>query len=61
MPALVGRTSTIALTQATEPYLSKIVELGIDNAFAEDSSLRDGINIKGGEIVHPAVRKALED
>lgn len=59
MPALVGRTSTIALTQATEPYLAKIVELGIEKAFSEDSSLRDGINVKGGEIVHEAVKEAL--
>lgn len=60
MPALVGRTSTIALTQATEPYLAKIVELGIEEAFEQDRSLREGINVQHGEVVHPEVRKALE-
>lgn len=59
MPALVGRTSTIALTQATEPYLAKIVELGIDHAFEQDRSLRKGINVLRGELVHPRVRDAL--
>ena len=29
MPALVGRTSTMGLTQATEPYLAMLVEKGI--------------------------------
>jgi alanine dehydrogenase len=60
MPALVGRTSTIALTQATEPYLAKLVELGIERAFEEDESLRDGINVRNGEVVHPVVREALK-
>jgi alanine dehydrogenase len=60
MPALVGRTSTIALTQATEPYLCKLVELGIEKAFEEDSSLKGGINVRNGEIVHTEVRKALQ-
>ena len=60
MPALVGRTSTIALTQATEPYLAKLVELGIEKAFKEDRFLRDGINVRNGEVVHPVVREALK-
>lgn len=59
MPALVGRTSTIALTQATEPYLAKIVEMGMERAFEEDQALREGINVRDGEVVHPVVRKAL--
>ena len=59
MPALVGRTSTIALTQATEPYLAKIVEMGIERAFEEDESLHGGINIRDGQIVHEEVQKAL--
>ena len=32
MPALVGRTSTQGLTQATEPYVALIVQKGVEAA-----------------------------
>ena len=34
MPALVGRTSTLGLTQATEPYVVTIVSRGLERALA---------------------------
>jgi alanine dehydrogenase len=61
MPALVGRSSTIALTQATEPYLSRIVELGLEESLKQDRSLREGVNVQNGSIVHPTVCQALSD
>ena len=59
MPALVGRTSTIGLTQATEPYVTMLVRKGIDRALAESQGLARGVNTEGGKIVYPAVAKAL--
>jgi len=59
MPALVGRTSTLGLTQATEPYVAQIVEKGVERALAESRGLAKGVNIQGGRIVYEAVAKAL--
>jgi alanine dehydrogenase len=59
MPALVGRTSTLGLTQATEPYVAMLVRKGIERALAEHQGLQRGVNTEGGKIVYPAVAKAL--
>ena len=59
MPALVGRTSTIGLTQATEPYVAMLVEKGIERALAEHEGLARGVNTRDGKIVCEAVAKAL--
>lgn len=59
MPALVGRTSTLALTQATEPYVALLVQQGLARALAEHAGLARGVNTQGGEIVYEAVAKAL--
>jgi len=60
MPAGVPRTSTFALCNATIPYARKIAGLGLDGAAEEDEAIRKGINIRNGEIVHPAVAEAFE-
>ncbi|HEY1110233.1 MAG TPA: alanine dehydrogenase, partial [Opitutaceae bacterium] len=54
MPALVGRTSTLGLTQATEPYVAMLVSKGIERALAEHAGLARGVNTQGGKIVYPA-------
>jgi alanine dehydrogenase len=59
MPALVGRTSTIGLTQATEPYVVLFAEKGIRRALAEHRGLARGLNTRDGGIVNSAVAKAL--
>jgi alanine dehydrogenase len=59
MPALVGRTSTVALTQATEPFLVQIISDGIDVALANNLGLARGINTQNGKVVNHAVAKAL--
>ncbi len=59
MPALVGRTSTLGLTQATEPYVAMLVEKGIERALREHPGLARGVNTRGGSITYPAVAKAL--
>ena len=41
MPALVGRTSTLGLTQATEPYVAQLVGKGIERALAENQGICD--------------------
>jgi alanine dehydrogenase len=59
MPALVGRTSTVALTQATEPYVAMLVQHGVERALKEHAGLARGVNTRDGKIVYEAVAKAL--
>lgn len=59
MPAAVPRTSTFALTNATLPYVSRIARLGLERAMAEDPALALGLNVRAGQIVHPAVKAAF--
>lgn len=59
MPALVGRTSTLALTQATEPYLVNMVTRGINRALTEHEGLARGINTRAGRVVNRQVARAL--
>ena len=59
MPALVGRTSTLALTQATEPYVTTLVRKGVARALADNEGLARGVNTENGKITYAAVAKAL--
>jgi len=59
MPALVGRTSTLGLTQATEPYVAMLVRKGVERALAEHQGLQRGVNTEAGKVTYPAVAKAL--
>jgi alanine dehydrogenase len=59
MPALVGRTSTLGLTQATEPYVALIAQRGLAHALAEHPALAAGVNTQAGRVVCPAVAQAL--
>ncbi len=58
MPALVGRTSTLGLTQATEPYVALIAQQGLARAL-EHPALAAGVNTQSGRVVCAAVAQAL--
>lgn len=59
MPALVGRTSTLGLTQATEPFVAMLVQKGVERALAEHKGLAKGVNTRDGKITYDAVAVAL--
>jgi alanine dehydrogenase len=59
MPGAVPITSTYALTNATLPYVIELAEKGVEQALAASPGLRMGLNVKAGEITHPAVAEAL--
>jgi alanine dehydrogenase len=59
MPGAVGRTSTIALCNATLPYALKIANIGYEKAAAEDPGFGEGINLAGGHVTNKAVAEAL--
>jgi alanine dehydrogenase len=60
MPGAVPITSTYALTNATLPYVLELAD-GVDRALARSLALRGGVNVRAGEIVHPAVSHALKE
>src|SRR5262249_15410575 len=45
MPGAVGRTSTIALCNATLPYALRIANKGYERAATEDAGLAEGVNM----------------
>lgn len=55
MPGAVPRTSTFALTNATLPFVLKLANRGLRDAVLSDTTLRRGVNVHGGRIVHEAV------
>src|SRR5437763_1260307 len=59
MPALVPRTSTFALTNATLPYVLELAGRGVAAAARANAALGKGVNIWRGRVVHPAVAHAL--
>jgi alanine dehydrogenase len=59
MPGAVARTSTIALSNATLPYLLRLADLGWRQASEADPHLAAGVNVAEGRVVHPAVQAAL--
>jgi alanine dehydrogenase len=60
MPGAAPLTSTYALNAVTAPYVMTLAERGVDQALAEDPGLAKGLNVRAGEITHPAVRAALK-
>ena len=58
MPALVGRTSTLGLTQAPEAYVAMLVNKGIEWALAEHQGLARGVNAENGKLTSGAEAKA---
>jgi len=57
MPGMYPRTSTIALTNATLPYVLKIASTSMEKLL-EESSMRDALNTYGGKITNEAVALA---
>ncbi|WP_425599678.1 hypothetical protein [Azospirillum endophyticum] len=58
MPGAVPLTSSTALNNATLPFGLALVARGID-AVQDDPHLRNGLNVRGGRITHPAVAASL--
>lgn len=59
MPGAVPYTSTLALTNATFPYLRRIADMGWEKATAADPGLAKGLNVVKGEIVYQPVADAF--
>ncbi|HEX7408395.1 MAG TPA: alanine dehydrogenase, partial [Candidatus Binatia bacterium] len=59
MPAIVPRTSTFALTNATLSYAVELAEKGLRRALRENPALQRGANVLDGQVTHAGVAEAF--
>ncbi|MFG6582006.1 alanine dehydrogenase [Sulfitobacter sp. 1A12779] len=59
MPGAVARTSTIALGNATMPFMLALADKGWKQACADDPHLKAGLNVHAGKLTYAAVGEAL--
>lgn len=60
MPGAVPRTSTLALTNATLPYVIDLADKGLAAAVKEDRSLAGGVSVYQGRLTCPQVAEAFD-
>ena len=60
MPGAVPLTATNTLNQATLPFIKELANKGIIEALNQNTHLKNGLNIQDGQIIHPAIKEALE-
>lgn len=58
MPGIVPWTSTLALTNATLPYIVRLASDGVDRAIRSDPGLAKGVNLKDGQVTCQGVAEA---
>ncbi len=58
MPAAVPHTSTLALTNATFPYVMKLAQMGPAAAIKADQGIREGVNTFKGHVTYAAVAQS---
>ena len=58
MPAAVPNTSTLALTNATFPYVLKIAQMGPKQAILSDAGTGEGVNTYAGQLTYQAVAQS---
>ena len=59
MPGAYPKTSTLALTNVTLPYIKILANKGIEKAIREDSVIRSSLNTYMGEVVHKALADSM--
>lgn len=59
MPGAVARTSTLALTNATLPYIERLAGADPIDLMKKDSCFAAGLNIHQGEVYCPGVAEAF--
>lgn len=59
IPGAVPRTSTLALNNATLPYILKLADRGYKAALLEDSGFLNGLNVMHGLVTNQGVADSL--
>ncbi len=58
MPGIVPRTATLALTNATLPFIVRLASEGVERAIRSDPGLAKGVNLMGGKVTCKGVADA---
>jgi alanine dehydrogenase len=58
MPSAVPRTATLALNNATLPFVLALADKGVKQALSDDPHLMNGLNVYRGQLTIEAVAKA---
>ena len=58
IPGIVPRTSTVALTNATLPFIVRLVNQGVETALLTDKGLARGVNVRHGRVTCQAVAES---
>jgi alanine dehydrogenase len=59
MPGAYPKTSTVALTNVTLPYIKIMANKGIKNAFGEDAVIKSSLNTYKGFVVYKALADSM--
>ncbi|MDI6744617.1 MAG: alanine dehydrogenase [Thermodesulfovibrionales bacterium] len=59
MPGAYPRTSTLALTNATLPYIKLLANKGIGKALSDDEMIKTALNTYKGEITNKALAESI--
>jgi alanine dehydrogenase len=59
MPGAYPKTSTIALTNVTLPYIMILADKGIEQALREDASIKSSLNTYKGHVVHKTLAESM--
>ena len=60
MPSAVARSATLALANATLPYVQMLADNGLTEACAIEPGIADGVQIYRGHIAHPDIARDLD-
>ncbi len=60
MPGGVARTATLALTQATLPYVLALANSGVREALRADAGLANGVQLYAGHVTHAGIASDLQ-
>jgi len=61
IPGAVSRTATLALNNATLPFIIQLANKGYKRAMLENPDLLNGMNMHHGKVTHEAVANALKE
>lgn len=59
MPGAYPKTSTVALTNVTLPYVKILAGRGVERAVSEDAAIKSSLNTYKGHVVHEALAESL--
>lgn len=57
IPGAVPRTATQALSAAILPYVHSLIDVALEDDWLKNTQINQAINVKAGEIVHPALKE----